>query len=107
MKRPLARAAQIASSPATRVEQPVDLNDKVVLRRLAENDAQQVVVGAFQQVIRDLSIEEREATIELPVTAHVAVSLRGAGLTLGYAGVRPHLPMTSSGQKQDCDRGRP
>ncbi len=32
--------------------------------RLAENDAQQMVVGAFQQVIRDLSIEEREVTIE-------------------------------------------
>jgi type III restriction enzyme len=42
----------------------VDLSDKVVLRRLAENDAQQLVVGAFQRVIRDLSIEEREATIE-------------------------------------------
>lgn len=35
-----------------------------MLRRLAENDAQQIVIGAFQQVIRDLSIEEREATIE-------------------------------------------
>jgi type III restriction enzyme len=44
--------------------QPVDLNDKVVLRRLAENDAQQIVVGAFQKVIRDLSIMEREPTIE-------------------------------------------
>ena len=45
-------------------EQPVELDDKVILRRLAENDAQQIVVGAFQQVIRDLSIEEREPTIE-------------------------------------------
>lgn len=45
-------------------DRPVELNDKVVLRRLAENDAQQIVVGAFQQVIRDLSIEEREPTIE-------------------------------------------
>ncbi|MEJ7785153.1 MAG: hypothetical protein WKF96_10150 [Solirubrobacteraceae bacterium] len=45
-------------------DQPVDLGDKVVLRRLAENDAQQIVIGAFRQVIRDLSIEEREATIE-------------------------------------------
>lgn len=45
-------------------DRPVDLADKVVLRRLAENDAQQIVIGAFRQVIRDLSIEEREATIE-------------------------------------------
>lgn len=45
-------------------ERPVELDDKLVLRRLAENDAQQMVVGAFQQVIRDLSIEEREPTIE-------------------------------------------
>lgn len=44
--------------------EPVELDDKVILRRLAENDAQQLVVGAFQQVIRDLSIEEREPTIE-------------------------------------------
>ena len=45
-------------------DRPVDLTDKVVLRRLAENDAQQLVIGAFQSVIRDLSITEREATIE-------------------------------------------
>jgi type III restriction enzyme len=45
-------------------ERPVQLDDKVILRRLAENDAQQIVVGAFQQLIRDLSIEEREPTIE-------------------------------------------
>jgi type III restriction enzyme len=45
-------------------DRAVDLNDKVVLHRLAENDAQQIVVGAFQKVIRNLSIEEREATIE-------------------------------------------
>ncbi len=45
-------------------EEAVDLNDTVVLRRLAENDAQQIVTGAFGGVIRDLSIEEREATIE-------------------------------------------
>ena len=44
--------------------EPVDLNDKVVLRRLAENDAQQIVIGAFQKVIRELSITEREPTIE-------------------------------------------
>jgi len=45
-------------------ERPVELDDKVVLRRLAENDAQQLVIGAFQTVIRGLSIEEREPTIE-------------------------------------------
>ena len=45
-------------------EREVDLNDKVVLRRLAENDAQQIVVGAFQKALRDLSITEREPTIE-------------------------------------------
>ena len=48
----------------TRVfEREVDLADKVVLRRLAENDAQQLVIGAFQKAIRALAIEEREATI--------------------------------------------
>ncbi len=45
-------------------ERTVDLNDKVVLRRLAENDAQQIVIGAFGEVIRGLAIEQREATIE-------------------------------------------
>jgi type III restriction enzyme len=45
-------------------DRPVDLNDKVILWRLAENDAQQIVIGAFQKVIRDLSIEQREPTIE-------------------------------------------
>ncbi len=45
-------------------DRPVELDDEVVLRRLAENDAQQLVIGAFQGVIRDLSITEREATIE-------------------------------------------
>lgn len=45
-------------------DERVDLDDKIVLRRLAENDAQQIVIGAFRDVIRDLSIEEREATIE-------------------------------------------
>ena len=43
--------------------QEVDLANKVVLRRLAENDAQQLVIGAFQTAIRALSIEQREATI--------------------------------------------
>ena len=45
-------------------ERPVELDDKVILRRLAENDAQQLVVGAFQTAIRALSINEREPTIE-------------------------------------------
>jgi len=45
-------------------ERTVDLDDKVVLRRLAENDAQQIVIGAFGEVIRGLAIEQREATIE-------------------------------------------
>jgi len=44
-------------------ERPVDLEDKVVLRRLAENDAQALVVGAFRDAIRELSITEREPTI--------------------------------------------
>jgi type III restriction enzyme len=44
-------------------ERPVELADKVILRRLAENDAQQIVVGAFQKAIRALAITEREATI--------------------------------------------
>ncbi|MBA2294934.1 MAG: hypothetical protein H0W16_07355 [Actinobacteria bacterium] len=44
-------------------DRPVDLADKVVLRRLAENDAQQIVIGAFQKAIRALAISEREATI--------------------------------------------
>ena len=45
-------------------ERPVDLDDNVVLRRLAENDAQALVVGAFRDAIRALSITEREPTIE-------------------------------------------
>jgi len=44
-------------------ERPVELEDKVVLRRLAENDAQAVVVGAFREAIRALSITEREPSI--------------------------------------------
>jgi type III restriction enzyme len=44
-------------------DRPVDLADKVILRRLAENDAQQLVIGAFQKAIRALAITEREATI--------------------------------------------
>jgi type III restriction enzyme len=45
-------------------ERPVELDDKVVLRRLAENDAQALVVAAFRDAIRALSITEREPTIE-------------------------------------------
>ena len=45
-------------------ERPVDLEDKVILRRLAENDAQALVVAAFRDAIRALSISEREPTIE-------------------------------------------
>lgn len=49
---------------ATRVfDREVELQDKVVLRRLAENDAQQLVIGAFGRAIRALAIAEREATI--------------------------------------------
>jgi type III restriction enzyme len=43
--------------------QPVELDDKVVLRRLAENDAQEVVKQAFADAIRGLRLTEREATI--------------------------------------------
>jgi len=45
-------------------EQPVELEEKIILRRLAENDAQALVVGAFRDAIRALSITEREPTIE-------------------------------------------
>jgi type III restriction enzyme len=45
-------------------ERPVELDDKVILRRLAENDAQALVVGAFRDAIRALAITEREPTIE-------------------------------------------
>jgi type III restriction enzyme len=44
-------------------EHPVDLDDKVVLRRLAENDAQKLVVDAFGTAIRELAIVEREPQI--------------------------------------------
>ncbi len=36
-------------------ERPVELEDKVILRRLAENDAQALVVGAFRDAIRYLA----------------------------------------------------
>jgi type III restriction enzyme len=45
-------------------ERPVELDDKVILRRLAENDAQALVVSAFRDAIRALSITQREPTIE-------------------------------------------
>jgi type III restriction enzyme len=45
-------------------ERRVELDDKVILRRLAENDAQALVVGAFREAIRALSITEREPAIE-------------------------------------------
>jgi type III restriction enzyme len=41
----------------------VELEDKVVLRRLAENDAQELVKQAFAEAIRGLRLTEREATI--------------------------------------------
>jgi type III restriction enzyme len=44
-------------------ETEVELNDKVILRRLAENDAQASVISSFQSTLRSLSIEVREATI--------------------------------------------
>jgi type III restriction enzyme len=44
-------------------ERSVDLHDKVVLRRLAENDAQRLVVDAFATAIRELAIVEREPQI--------------------------------------------
>jgi type III restriction enzyme len=45
-------------------ERPVQLEDKVILRRLAENDARALVVGAFRDAIRALSITECEPKIE-------------------------------------------
>lgn len=45
-------------------ERPVELDDKVILRRLAENDAQALVVGAFVTAIRALAVSEREPTIQ-------------------------------------------
>jgi type III restriction enzyme len=45
-------------------ETPVELADKTILKRLAENDAQALVVNAFLKAIRELSITEREPTIE-------------------------------------------
>jgi type III restriction enzyme len=44
-------------------EEAVELDDKVVLRRLAENDAQELVKQAFAEAIRGLRLTEREATI--------------------------------------------
>jgi type III restriction enzyme len=48
----------------TRVfDDDVGLDDKVVLRRLAENDCQASVISSFQKTLRSLSIEVRDATI--------------------------------------------
>lgn len=44
-------------------ERTVELDDKVILRRLAENDAQALVVGSFGQAIKALAITEHEPTI--------------------------------------------
>ena len=44
-------------------EREVELDEKVVLRRLAENDAQAIVTNAFQKTLRSLSVTERDATI--------------------------------------------
>jgi type III restriction enzyme len=44
-------------------EEPVELADKVVLRRLAENDAQELARQAFAEAIRGLRLTEREAAI--------------------------------------------
>jgi type III restriction enzyme len=44
-------------------QRPVELEDKVILRRLAENDAQALVTGAFGEAIRSLAITESEPTI--------------------------------------------
>jgi type III restriction enzyme len=44
-------------------DRPVNLDDKVILRRLAENDAQTLVAETFGKAIRALAIVEREPTI--------------------------------------------
>lgn len=44
-------------------ERKVELDDKVVLRRLAESDAQKIVTEAFRQAILKLKISEEEAEI--------------------------------------------
>ncbi len=44
-------------------DRPVELDEKVILRRLAENDAQALVANAFGEAIRALAITEREPTI--------------------------------------------
>lgn len=44
-------------------ERRVELSDKVVLRRLAESDAQRTVTEAFRQAILKLKISEEEAEI--------------------------------------------
>lgn len=44
-------------------ERPVELADKIILRRLAEMDAQTLVVEAFTEAIRARSITEQEPTL--------------------------------------------
>jgi type III restriction enzyme len=44
-------------------ERPVELDDRIILSRLAENDAQALVKGAFAEAIRALAITEREPAI--------------------------------------------
>jgi type III restriction enzyme len=44
-------------------ESEVQLEDKVILRRLAENDAQRVVFEAFRVALRALTIEERAVSL--------------------------------------------
>lgn len=44
-------------------EREVELDDKVVLRRLAESDAQKIVTEAFRQAILELKLTEEEAEI--------------------------------------------
>ena len=48
-------APMVRELPGARIfEEPVELDDKVVLRRLAENDAQELVRQAFAEAIRGL-----------------------------------------------------
>jgi hypothetical protein len=73
-------------------ERPVELEDKVILRRLAENDAQALVVGAFRDAIRALSITEREPTIEenaLRVSGHATLPVVAQDGGRSAHGVQP------------------
>jgi type III restriction enzyme len=44
-------------------DREVDLGDKVVLRRLSENDAQHIVVSSFKAALDALSLSQADATI--------------------------------------------